>query len=293
VIADNLTNGVVAHRIFSAVKHILNDDEGNLADRIACRLVFETSFGDRSVARDTLEQLTSVSNGVTGRSRAGLLILGAQAAELLGMLGRSEELAALAYRLSEEHSYGTQACSAARKLAWHSLDRGDYANTVYWYDIARSWVERGQFSSFRADVFGLEAELLIHRGEYTAAENTLKKCPVAWSKTVHPRWKLGVLSGQCAVWLATGELQKCAAVLDEFRDLFMRIWHEEGHDVFAARYFRLLEALGHNEQAKIALQNYVATRLRRREDFALELQLVMNSRFVERSSTRTPSEATC
>jgi hypothetical protein len=278
IIAANLQDAVAASRIYGFIERDLLDDNLRLADRLACRLFFESSFGDLRTARETIELLVEATEHLAPRDQAAYLANAAYGCDQLGIVERIEELATRGYRIAERGSFGTVACSAARKMAWYCLDCDDVTGASHWFDIARSWLERGQFSGYRADVYGIEAEILIKRGEYAAAQATLEKCPPAWNDTVHPRWRLAVLASHCAIWLATGQRDKCESAVDEYRDLFTPISREEGNDIYAARFYRLLSSVGLCEEAEIALQRYVATRFKDPRYFAAELASVIRDR---------------
>jgi hypothetical protein len=176
------------------------------------------------------------------------------------MLDRICGCAIEAYRLAQENSYGTMACAAARKLAWHYWDTGHRTQARRWHDVAQSWIVKGQFSCFAGDLYGLEAEMLIGDGKFADAEDALEKATCAWSHSVHSRWKAGQLATRCAIWFARGEFEKIEASISEYRALVLLVADEGGSDVIAARYFQLLCDLGHNREAADDLRRYLARR---------------------------------
>ncbi|MGQ0714767.1 MAG: ATP-binding protein [Gemmatimonadaceae bacterium] len=277
IICHNLRDASAAHEIISLIGPDLMEERIDVADRLDCRLIFETAFGDRDTAKNILDRLVSAAETAPARERAMYLIHAAHACERLGLNDRIEQLALLAYRLSEQSSAGTEACSAARNLAWHYIDRGQVDSAQHWHDVAQTWLEKGQFSSFRADIYGIEAEIQISRGHYDAAEKALQACPSAWSNTVHPRWQLCVLSGFLRVWIATDRRAAAESAVNEYRDLLMSVWHEEGNDILVARYYALLSYLGHQDEAEAALERYVATRRKTRENYSAELTILLAS----------------
>jgi hypothetical protein len=179
--------------------------------------------------------------------------------------------------LSEAVSYGTGACAAARKLAWYYVQQGEYVAATRWYSVAKSWVERGQFSSFLGDVLGLEAELLIADGKLVAAQHALSRSVDAWGNTVHPRWRLYVLAGYCAIWLATGEFGKCESVIGDFRELFWAVGLEGGNDIIAARFVRILQHAGRTEEAEETLSRYLSARNQTPHPYGGELAAVLDA----------------
>jgi DNA-binding SARP family transcriptional activator len=260
ILTANLGDAETARRIFSLVAPDLDNDRLDLAYRKACRLIFEGSFGEWEIARRTLEELLCAANKVPPRRRAELLVFAAHAYERLGIVDRVAEVALHAYRLAQASAYGTMACAAARKLAWHYLDIENRREAWRWHDIARSWITRGQFSSFAGDVYGLEAELLLGDAEFTKAEEALERATRAWSKTVHSRWKSGHLATRCAIWFARGEREKVNASISKYRELVLSIADEAGNDMIAARYFQLLFDLGYHKEVADDLEAYLAKR---------------------------------
>jgi DNA-binding SARP family transcriptional activator len=275
IIADNTRDDATARRVFALVERDLNHDQGEDADRLECRLIFETSFGDRGAAKATVESLIEAAHRLPARHHAFSLILAAHACERLGIVQRVHALAKQAYRIGVESSCATAAGAAARKLAWAYLDEGNLEQTQHWYELAMLWVERGQLSSFRADLFGLEAELLIGRHDYLGAEVALQKSRDAWRQTIHSRWKLGVLSAQCAIWLAVGQRGSCESAASEYRELLFPVYREEGNDTFAARYFLLLADIDRYEEAKEELQKYLTARAKSPAHYGAVLKRVI------------------
>jgi DNA-binding SARP family transcriptional activator len=260
ILTANLGDAETARRIYSLAAPDLENAELNLAHRTASRLIYETSFGEAQVARRELDELLSAAKAVPPRERAQLLVWAAHACERLGIVDRVSEIALNAYRLAEEAMFGTMACSAARKLAWNYWKVGDQTEAYRWHDIARSWIDRGQFSGYAGDLYGLQAELLIGDGRLAEAEKALEKATLAWSQTVNARWKSWHLATRCAIWFARGELEQVEAGIPNYRELVLSLADEGGNEIIAARFFQLLCDLGHERQAADDLKVYVAKR---------------------------------
>jgi hypothetical protein len=237
-------------------------------------LIYETSFGSRHYARSAVEKLIAADCGGPQR-RAFSYILAAHACERLGINQCVTQIASEAYRLAVECSCGTAAAGAARKLAWAHLDNGDQIQAEHWYQLAVAWVEKGQLSSFAADLYGLQAELLIVRGDYAGADAALDMSAAAWRRTVHARWRLGVLSARCAIWLATGQRARCESAVAEYEDLLVPLYAEEGNELFAARYFLLLASVDRRDAAARELRKYLALRTKSPADYSPALKAVI------------------
>jgi tetratricopeptide (TPR) repeat protein len=260
IIADNTRDAPTAHHAFNLVRTEVRLTPGQSTNSLETRLIFETSFGDRETATAALDALIATAHRSTPRSKAFSLILAAHASERLGFGDRVVEIAGEAYRIAVECSCATAAAAAARKLAWSYLDEANHTLAEDWYKRAVNWVDKGQLSSFSADLYGLQAELLIGHEDYQGAEEALAKSAAAWRRTVHARWRLGVLSAHCAIWLATGQRSRCESAADEYRELLASVDAEEGNDFLVARYVRLLASVDRVEDARDELRRYLRSR---------------------------------
>jgi DNA-binding SARP family transcriptional activator len=282
IISDNTRDRATATEAYRLVAHDLHCEALPTLEGLEARLIFETSFGDRTAAKAAVDRLLE-AEWQSPRRQAFTLILVAHACERLGMLQRVSEVAAEAYRLGVECSCTTAAAAAARKLAWAYLDDADLGQAEHWYQLAMAWAEKGQLSSFVADLRGLEAELLIARQDYAGADEALVRSRAAWNRTIHARWKLGVLSAQCAIWLATGDRQKCVAAISEYSELLTPLYKEEGNDLFATRYFLLIDSVAGRDQADAELRKYVASRSKSADQYSPALKAVLQKFSAEAS----------
>jgi tetratricopeptide (TPR) repeat protein len=260
IIADNMQEAPIARRAYSLVQGDLAAAADQSLDTIEARLIYETSFGNPNDAESTLNTLITTACAAPPRRQAFSFVLAAHALERLGFVQRVTEVAKEGYRLAALCSCGTAAAAAARKLAWAYLDEGAADQAQHWHDLAWSWVDKAQLSSFSADLYGLKAELLISQHDYSGAADALQKSSNAWRHTVHPRWKLGVLSARCAIWLALGDLQSCEGAIHEYGTLLAPLYCEEGNDTVAARYFQVLLSIGRVDDARAELKKYLVSR---------------------------------
>ena len=279
MLADNTCDVEAAHHIYSLINADLEAHEAPAFDRVYCRMLYNTAFGDIVAAENAARELNSILEERLDMRE--ICLARAHVAEVFkesGHPGQGTDLLQQAYKEAVSNSLLWLACLAGRRLAWFYLDNGDVAAAAEWVEAILPISDRIQHIASRADVLGAAAELALRNGDDRKAAELLALSVAAWKDTQHVRSQAFWLASQAGVWLAQGNREACVNALPRFMELYRRVRGHCDQDQTTARLVRVLDFIKQSESADCLLRDYLLTYRRGRAPLSIELGEVCEQR---------------